>query len=114
MDNSILTSIKKLLGIDSTDTNFDTDIIIGINSALLSVQQLGIGPTTGFSISSTSEKWSDLLGTRTDLDAVKTYIYQKTRLAFDPPQNSFLVEAINKQLTELEFRLNIQAEGGPW
>jgi len=111
---SILTSIKKLLGIEESFTNFDTDIIISINSALMSVQQIGIGPSNGFSITSSKEIWKDLLGDRKDLDAVKTYIYLKTRLVFDPPQNSFLVDSIKNQLTELEVRLNIQAEGGPW
>ena len=110
--DSILKSIKKLLGIGELDTNFDTDIIISINSALMSLQQLGVGETTGFYISSKDDSWADLLGTRTDLESVKTYIYLKVRLMFDPPQNSFLVESIKNQLTELEFRINIQAEGG--
>ena len=107
---SILTSIKKLLGIVNTDTNFDDDIIMNINSALMSVNQLGIGPSTGFYISSDIEEWQDILGDRIDLEAIKIYVYLKVRLAFDPPQNSFLVEAIKNQITELEFRLNVQAE----
>lgn len=108
--DSILVSIKKLLGIESEYTHFDQDIIMFINSALLSLNQLGIGPTEGFSITDNTQVWTDLLGTRKDVDAVKQYIYLKVRLVFDPPTNSFLVEAINRQITELEWRLNVQAE----
>lgn len=110
---SILDSTKKALGITFEDDSFDDTLIMFINSALMSVQQLGIGPKTGFIITSSEDIWEDLLGARNDLEGVKLYISMKVRLAFDPPQNGFLVEAINNQLTELEFRLNIQAEGGP-
>jgi hypothetical protein len=107
---SILTSIKNLLGIEATDTNFDVDIIMGINSALFNVNQLAIGPTDGFRITDATTTWSDLLGARIDLEAVKTYIYLKVRLLFDPPQMGYLVESINKQCLELEWRLNVQVE----
>ena len=109
---SILTSIKKLLGPEETDTQFDEDIIIHINSAIMRLNQLGIGPTGGYSITDKKNVWSELIGTRKDLDAVKTYIYLKVRLVFDPPQSGFLVDAIKSQITELESTLNIQAEGG--
>jgi hypothetical protein len=109
---SILTSIKKLLGIAEADTSFDTDIIMDINSAIMALQQLGVGPTTGFYISSSADLWTDLLDDRIDLEAAKIYIYHKVRLVFDPPQNSFLVDSIKNQITELEFRINVQAEGG--
>ncbi len=110
--NSILTSIKKLLGITAIDTSFDTDVLMGINSALMSLQQLGVGPDSGFLISSADDEWSDLLGDRIDLESAKLYVYLKTKLFFDPPQNSFLVEAIKNQISELDFRINVQAEGG--
>ena len=109
---SILTSIKKLLGPEETDTQFDEDIIIYINSAIMRLNQLGIGPSEGYSIKDKENKWSELIGTRKDLDAVKSYIYLKVRLIFDPPQSGFLVDAIKSQITELESTLNIQAEGG--
>lgn len=112
VEESILTSIKKLLGIGESDESFDTDIIMSINSALMALNQLGVGDTAGFYISSKDDLWEDLLGDRTDLEAVKIYIYLKVRLMFDPPQNSFLVDSIKNQITELEFRINIQAEGG--
>jgi len=114
MVESILTSIKGYLGIDAMATNFDTDLIMHINSALMSLQQLGVGSTTGFSIASENEVWADLLGDRIDLDGAKMYLGFKVRLSFDPPQNGFLVDAIKNQISELEFRLNVQAEGGPF
>lgn len=112
MVDSILTSIKKLLGITEEDTSFDTDIIMFINSAIMALQQLGVGPSTGFCIYSKEDVWEDLLGDSVSLEAAKIYVFLKVRLVFDPPQNSFLVEAIKNQIEELAFRINIQAEGG--
>lgn len=109
---SILTSIKKLLGIEEDYTQFDADIIPHINTALMTLNQLGVGPENGFAIQDKTTVWTDFIGPRTDIEAIKTFVYFKTRLAFDPPQNSFLVEAIKQQITELEWRINIQAEGG--
>ena len=107
---SILETIKKMLGIDAEYTAFDTDIIININTALMSVSQFGIGPVGGLVIQGSSENWTDLLGESTALEAVKTYIYLKVKLAFDPPTSSFVVESINRTLLELEYRLILQAE----
>jgi hypothetical protein len=110
MDSSILISIKKLLGIEQEYTHFDPDIIIAINSALMALNQMGIGPSIGFMITNADEQWSDFIGDRKDLESIKTYIYLKSKLMFDPPTNSFLVEAIERQLKEYEWRINIQAE----
>lgn len=110
MDPSILNTTKKLLGIAPDYTHYDQDVIIGINSALMSLMQLGVGPTTGFVIKSASEVWEDLIDTRTDLEMVKAFIYLKTRLLFDPPQSGFLITAIKEQISELEWRLNVQIE----
>ena len=107
----ILDSVKKLLGIESSYTHFDQDIVIHINSALMTLNQLGIGPPTGFDIVDSFALWTDILGTRTDLEAVKSYVYLKVRLIFDPPSSSFVLDALNRQVQELEWRLNIQAEG---
>jgi len=103
--DSILTSIKKLLGIEESYTQFDSDIVIFINNAFVSLKQLGVGSTTGFNITGIEEEWADFLSTGIDVFAVKTFIYMKVRLAFDPPQNSYLVEAINLQIKESEWRL---------
>lgn len=106
---SILTSIKKLLGPEESYDHFDTDIIIHINSALMVLNQLGVGPVDGFSISDKEAVWTDFVPEK-NIEAVKTYVYLKVRLIFDPPQSSFLVAAIEKQITELEWRLNVKAE----
>lgn len=109
---SILTSIKKLLGIEEEYEHFDTDIIIYINAAFMNLNQLGIGPSTGFMIEDKTSTWVDFIGNRTDLSAIKTYVFLKTRLIFDPPQMGYLVDAITNQIRELEWRLNIQVESG--
>lgn len=109
---SILTSIKKLLGIDSDYEHFDTDIVIYINSALTTLNQLGVGPDTGFLIKDKNTVWADFVEEEMKMESVKAYVYLKVRLLFDPPTNSFLIEAIQNQVKELEWRLNVQAEGG--
>ena len=109
MEN-ILDSIKKLLGIDEADLNFDQELIMHINSVFMVLNQLGVGPVNGFKISSNDEVWADFVGTRLDIESVKSYIYLKVRLLFDPPQNSFLVGAIEKQIEENEWRLQVQVE----
>lgn len=111
MENSILISIKKLLGIEEIYNHFDLDLIIHINSAFFNLNQLGVGPISGFKIEDVLAKWSDFVGERFDLESVKSYIYLKTRLVFDPPQMGYLVDAIKDQIKELEWRLNIQTDG---
>lgn len=108
--DSILISIKKLLGIEAEYTQFDQDIILNINSALMGLNQLGVGPKAGFLITGDSEIWVNFIGDRTDLAAIKIYVYLKTRLVFDPPGTSFLIEAIERQIKELEWRINSQVE----
>ena len=108
MTDSILTSIKGLLGVDESVTAFDQDIIIAINTAFNYLNQVGVGPETGFSITDDSAVWTDFLGVATDLEAVKTYAYLRAKLLFDPPLNAFLVDAIKEQLVELIWRLQIQ------
>lgn len=106
---SILTSIKKLLGITEDYEAFDDDIIIFINSALMALSQLGACPD-GFSIKGKDEIWANLGIPVHKLETVKTYIYLKVRLAFDPPTNSFVIDAINKQINENEWRIILQTE----
>jgi hypothetical protein len=108
--NSILITIKKMLGIAEDSTHFDPDIISHINSVVLSATQLGVGPKYGFLVTGNNETWADFLGDRKDLEAVKSFIYLKVRLLFDPPSTSYLIEAIERQITELEWRLNVQIE----
>ena len=109
--DSILTSTKKFIGIEEDYEHFDPDILMNINSAMMTLMQLGVGPKTGFIVQDKNDTWATFLGGRNDLEAVKQYIFMKVRLSFDPPQNSFLVTAMEKQIAELEWRLNVQAEG---
>lgn len=109
---SILTSIKKLLGIAEEDTNFDQDIIMHINSVFMILTQLGVGPSKGFSIKDYDAVWSDFIPEDFSLEAVKSYVYMKVRLMFDPPLSSAVSDAINRNISELEWRLNVGAENG--
>lgn len=108
---SILTSIKKLLGIAEEYTQFDADIIMHINSVFMTLTQLGVGPSEGFYIDDASEVWTDFISEPTKLQAVKTYIYLKVRLLFDPASlGSATLSAYERQIQELEWRLNVIAE----
>lgn len=109
--DSILISIKKLIGFDKEYTQFDTDLIIHINSILMVLNQNGVGPDEGFSITGEMETWNDFVGSEfNNIAGVKTYIYLKTKLIFDPPQSSALIAAMKEEIKELEWRLNVQAE----
>ena len=109
--DSILTSIKKLLGITEEYTHFDSDIIMHINSVFMILAQLGVGPSGGFSIDDETATWTDFLGDDIDkLSAVKSYIYMKVRLVFDPPTGSALLDSMKESIKEYEWRLNIASE----
>ena len=110
---SILTSIKKLIGIGEADESFDTDIIMAINTSLAALTQMGVGPPEGYAIQSKTETWENFLGAEKNLEAAKSYVYLKTRLLFDPPTSSALLESINNVLSELEFRIYVQADSLP-
>ena len=107
---SILTSIKKLLGITEEYDQFDPDIIMHINSVFMILTQLGVGPTEGFSIEDDTAVWTDFIQDVKKLESVKTYIYLKVKLAFDPPLSSAVIESMNRLINELEWRLNVAAE----
>ena len=108
--DSILISIKKLLGITEDYEHFDPDIIMHINSVFSILTQLGVGSADGFSITGAGETWSDYIQDEKKLEMVKSYIYQKVRLLFDPPTSSALMEAANNAVAELEWRLNAAVE----
>ena len=110
MSESILTSIKKMLGVDEEYTHFDAHIMMHINTVLMILYQLGVGPSPPISISDASTTWSALLGDAADLAGVKTYIYAKVKMVFDPPQSSALAEALNKTINEMEWRLNVACD----
>lgn len=108
--DSILTSIKKLLGITEEYEYFDSDIIMHINSVFMILHQLGVGPEKGFSIKDKSATWDEYVSEDSNLEAVKSYVYLKVRLIFDPPLNSIVTEAIKNQISELEWRLNVSVD----
>lgn len=110
IEDSILKSTKKILGLSEQYNAFDLDIITHINSAISVLSQIGVGPGGGFAIEDESAVWSDLgeLGDATNL--IKTYLYLKVRILFDPPGTSYLIEALNKQLEEHEARISIFRE----
>lgn len=109
---SILTSIKKMLGIEESYDHFDPDIIMHINSALTVLTQLGVGPEEGFMIEDDTSTWQDFIPeiTSAKLELVKSYIYLKVRLLFDPPLSSSVIDSINRQIAEFEWRLNVAVD----
>lgn len=108
---SILTSIKKMLGIAEEYTQFDADIVMHINSVFMTLTQLGVGPSQGFYIEDESSEWTEFIPDLTKLQAVKTYIYLKVRLLFDPASlGSATLASYERTIQELEWRLNVAAE----
>lgn len=110
VNESILTSIKKLLGPTEEYDAFDPDIIMHINSLFLTLQQIGIGPNEGFFISDKTSVWSDFVSDKVLVNAVKIYMYLKVKLLFDPPLSSSAVDSINRQISEYEWRINEYAD----
>lgn len=108
--DSILTSTKKLLGIAEEYTQFDVDIIKHINTVFMILTQMGVGPPEGFSITGADETWDDFLSGSTNLEGVKTYVYMKVQLMFDPPTSSAKLDSANRVINELEWRLNLAGE----
>ena len=107
---SILTSIKKLLGPTEEYEHFDTDLIMHINSVFSILTQMGVGPSEGFSIMDENDMWSDFIQGRPNIELVKSYVYLKVKLLFDPPSSSAVIESINRQISEFEWRLNVAAD----
>lgn len=108
---SILTSIKKMLGISEEYTHFDADIIMHINSVFLILTQIGVGPVEGFSIEDDSTEWVEFIPNLTELQAVKSYMYLKVRLLFDPSSiGSSTLASYERQIQEFEWRLRLAAE----
>jgi hypothetical protein len=109
--DSILDSVKQVLGLGTSDTAFDVDVTMHINSVLVSLQQLGVGPAEGFRVSDRTDVWSDYIsGGTLLLENVRSYIAIKVRLIFDPPATSFAIDALQRMAQELEFRINVNAE----
>lgn len=121
MEQSILTSTKKVLNVAPDDTSFDDDIITHINTAFSYLTDLGVGPVSGFVIESADEEWAsyypnedDPAKLKVELSKVKTAVFLRVRLLFDPPTTTFLLDAVKEQLREAEWRLNATREESEW
>lgn len=109
-DDSILGTIKTMLGLTSDVTAFDQELITHINSVFTILNQLDIGPDAGFIIYGYDEVWGDFVEDVTLTTMVREFIYLKVRMIFDPPASSVVSDAFNQRIAELEWRMNIQAE----
>jgi|SRR5580765_2774787 hypothetical protein len=114
MEESILISTKKVLGIAEDYTVFDLDILTHINTALSTLTQLGIGPAEGFMISDDTAVWTDFIADDIQYNSVKSYVFLRVRQLFDPPTTSYLIAAFDRQIEELEWRLNVHREETGW
>lgn len=110
---SILTSVKKMLGIPEDYEHFDADIIMHINSVFMILTQLGVGPAEGFTIMDEDAIWSDFIQDKKTIESVKSYMYLKVRLLFDPPLSSAVLDSMNRLISELEWRLNVAVDPDP-
>ena len=108
--DSILTSVKKMLGITEEYTHFDADIIMHINSVFVVLKQMGVGPNEGFFIEDKTSTWDEFIEDAYECNAVKTYMYAKVRLIFDPPQSSSHIKCLEDTVKEFEWRLHWEAE----
>lgn len=109
-NESILNSTKKILGMDAEFKAFDLDVITHINSVLSDLEQIGVGPAGGFFIEDETAKWGDLLGSDPRLNAVKSYVFLRVRLLFDPPGTSFAIASLEKQAEKMEWRLQVATD----
>lgn len=107
---SILTSVKKLLGITEEYEHFDADIIMHINSVFMILTQIGVGPSEGFFIVDKTTTWDEFIPSGKSLESVKSYMYMKVKLLFDPPQSSAVMESMKNMISEFEWRLNIEVD----
>lgn len=114
MADSILKTTKKMLGLGEDNTPFDSEIVMHINSVFTTLSQLGIGPANGFMIVDDSATWDSFIGQDLNLNQVKTYMGLKVRMTFDPPATSFAIGAFEKQIEELEWRMNVHRETKEW
>jgi len=114
MSDSILNTTKKILGIEADYTAFDEDIMMHINSVFATLNQMGIGPVDGFAIDDAVATWDSFTNGNRKLNSVKTYVYLRVRMLFDPPTTSYLIGALKEQVAEFEWRLSTYREGESW
>lgn len=107
---SILDSIKKMLGLTPEYTQFDTDIITHINSVFMILTQLGVGPSEGFAIEDNATTWTEFVPDIKKVSGIKSYMYAKVRVVFDPPTSSVVMDSLTRIITEYEWRLNVASQ----
>lgn len=108
--DSILVTIKKMLGLDEFDDSFDIDIITLINSVIVSLSQMGIGPSSVYIVTSKDDKWIDFLGENSNLEAIKTYMFLKVKMTFDPPSNPTVIKSMQDTISEIQWRSMLSIE----
>lgn len=109
MYNSILQDTKEMLGIPAHVKDFDPPLILHCNTVLATLTQLGVGPTEGFYILDDTDIWEELIQER-NLHNIKAYVYLKVKLLFDPPANATLVNSMESQLREIEWRISMETD----
>jgi len=109
--DSILDSVKQALGVDIFEVAFDADLVMHINTVFSTLHELDVGPNIPVTITSNQDLWTTFMETNVDLNAAKSYMVAKVRLLFDPPATSFGINALQEVIKELEWRLNVIAEG---
>lgn len=115
MDTSILNSTKKVLGLAEDYLVFDEAVLMHINTAFSTLTQLGVGPTEGFTVEDADDEWEDFIDPDDhQYNSVKSYVYLKVRMLFDPPTTSYLIAAQERQIEQLEWRLNVHREETGW
>jgi hypothetical protein len=114
VEQRILVSVKKVLGLPEADTSFDVDITMHINSTLARLNQLGIGPAEGFMIEDATVTWDAFVGSDPRLSQIRTFVYANVRLLFDPPTSGYALTSMEKQIEKLEWLLNAQREEDQW
>ena len=107
---SILDSIKKLLDLNPEDTQWDTNIIMHINSVFMILTQVGVGPSEGFAITDNTTTWDEFVPDVTKVAGIKSYMYAKVKMLFDPPTSSVVMDALTRTITEYEWRLNVASQ----
>lgn len=106
---SILNSVKSYLGLQETDTAFDSDVIMAINAIMVVLNQLGVGPSTPFVVSDKTQTWSDLLG-EDPIGGVREYVNLRVRMLFDPSTNNQIMDALKEQIAEFEWRILVEVD----
>ncbi len=114
MPQSILTSVKKVVGLTEDDLSFDLDILMHANTVFATLTQLGVGPDDGFEIEDATAVWDDFLGADKRYNFVKSYVYLRIRMLFDPPTTSSLANAMKEQIDEYTYRISVLRESDQW